>query len=194
MTQGRSTAARLLAAAVLTAWGVSACGLLPEEGATDAAEAPLQHVATEGERLGPVTVALPDGFEVVELQGDGTSQQYGARLGTPGPGESVPALLVTASSETTRSVQEEAENYVRIETLSARGGRDVVSESVPWPGADEAWFVAMVRGTGDQAPLTAEFLLVRVEDQMISVVATAPADEYDSIGLHDAIASVSIDR
>ena len=84
------------------------------------------------------------------------------------------------------------------ELVDVRGASDVVRESVEWPGTSTA---VLVRWTEDTATpdgtVTQTFaqLTVETEDGVsATVIAVAPAEQFDSSGVFDVLRSFSVDR
>lgn len=128
----------------------------------------------------------------------------------PGPGDVTMLVLEGAAAEpgtvvevvafsdpaATVPVQEQMAALV-VELNDVRGASDVVRESVTWPATSDA---VLVRWTEDTATpdgtVTQTFaqLAVETEDGVsATVIAVAPAEQFESSGVLDVLRSFSVD-
>lgn len=138
----------------------------------------------------------PAEFRQTERPGPGDVPLLVLEGPTSEPG-TVVEVVAYSDPDATVPVQEQMA-ALAVELNDVRGATDVVRESVEWPGATDA---VLVRWTEDTATadgtVTQTFaqLAVETEDGVsATVIAVAPAEQFDSSGVFDVLRSFSVER
>jgi hypothetical protein len=116
-------------------------------------------------------------------------------LGKPAQG-GVGVCEVVAFVENDPESTAEEQMYGLAGAKELAGARDITREAVEWPDAESAVLVRWTEQTsGPQGELTQRFAQLAVQpsgSQIVSVIAVAPADEFDDCGVVDVLRTLSV--
>lgn len=197
---------RLVGAAVLAALAVAACSPADDGPAPTvtsvASDAPVGEPAPitpaparsgwSSLVLGPVTLDVPEGFATVQEPPDADArtavwvaahgEQDGARA----------AVSVARDTAPQRDAAGTAGAALQAERAQ-RGAQDAADHPVPWPGTDAAHHLTYVQDVavgGTVVPHRAEWVYADLPDgTQLAIGVVAPLDLFDTLALHDALAT-----
>jgi hypothetical protein len=153
--------------------------------------------------MGPVSIALPEGFSVTSGPNSDGMTRYAARRGgagasaspsTPGAGATGPVIVVVVDSRPRQSAEREADSAARISRSGVGGNLQVEVQQTKRSGAADAWLLSIPRipsRTGGGPDRRSLQLIADVGTTMVVVRAEGPVSSFDADGLTAAIGSVT---
>lgn len=154
--------------------------------------------------MGPVSIALPEGFSVTSgPTSDGMTRYAATRAGagasaspsTSGAGATGPVIVVVVDSRPRQSAEREADSAARISRSGVGGNLQVEVQQSKRSGAADAWLLSRPRipsrTGGDEPDRRSLELIADVGATMVVVRAEGPASSFDAVGLVAAIDSVT---
>jgi hypothetical protein len=153
--------------------------------------------------MGPVSIALPEGFSFKSGPNSDGMTRYAATRGsagvsaspsTQGAGATGPVIVVVVDSRSRQSASREADSAARISRSGVGGNLQVEVQQSKRSGSADAWLLSMPRipsrTSGGPERRSLE-LIADVGATMVVVRAEGPASSFDADGLASAIDSVT---
>lgn len=188
----RALAALLLGGALLVS--TAACGSSGSGGPLAPADGPDGWTSHD---VSGVRVATPQAWEVVDGTGAPEGLEYFEVRGGPDPSAAdAPVLHVTVVGEPERTLAEEVDG-IRVTIRAAFGVNEFTKETVSWPGASQATFLACVSEQpgveSGMVTVRSEWLFTDLEDgRRLIAVVSSPEAAFDEAELHAILTTVEL--
>lgn len=144
-------------------------------------------------KLGPVTVTLPEGFHVIDVEGTSKDVERFAASTSPTGEGGHPAVRVTWSRNSKDDAAASAEANKAI-LKSGFGGKSDIQrdEKVSVPGASAAWRLGFTRNVESVQYRTGWVIADYPGKGQLLVVANAKAEDYDKVQFDAVLDSVKL--
>lgn len=161
---------------------------IPTPGLTARPEPPLQTRQVQGPRF---TLSIPASWTDRELTAPEGSRIF-AYDATGRPPERPVRVGVVVEDPAASDSIEQAQVLVVSKTVA--GAEEIRSSLLTWPGAVRAVLVDWIESPGGTgAPYRTRQLMVQAASSaIVNILAVAPADEFDELGLDDIVATLRL--
>lgn len=189
----------LLAAAAVLSMAACAPMSTPDDRAGEwsapetASDLTFQDVPGERSDTPYATFVVPEGLEPGQPDVDAQERSVEQLFQSPDKGRPFPAVRFVADEAALNSANDES-NAQRV-VLSTLGGKDVVRQSVQWPGSpDPAVITTWYEETAEYGVIDAiQLMVMRPDGTLVSVGGYAPDGQLETSGVQGSVLSTKLD-